>query len=536
MADRAVNQTSEAIIICLTPDVCKTPLGASLVPVPYPIIAKFDAAKATSQKTNFEGNPVFHMGSFLPQVQGDEAGVGGGIVSGVNIGCCKPIQHSSTLKTEGEWVVRHGDLMEMNCAGPKGTGNTKGKIIFIAMLKLSQVSPDGSIEYTEERTVTDANGNTTSEKIKVTRSADGSLQEASYSQVKQDSQGNVAGTSSDFKFDHEGKLSEANYETRSQPAPYDAEGQSVSEGQTFNELEYQPPENSLQRPEPDLAGDPEYQQAQRDMEAAEAEIQAIKKEQALDAAQLALDVAGMADPTPVSDVAGGIMSASRGDWMGAGLSVISIVPYLGDAVAKPMKAAKAAAKASKLAAKLKKASDKLKKAKEAAEAAAKKAKDRLKKKTSKVDDAVTRADDGGKIKGRKKTNHQKAAIGEKAAHDKMLKEGYEPVGKTDGVYRKGETGIDGIYKNKSPPPDYVITEAKYGTSRLGNTADGKQMSDPWIRNRLDKQVGSRIEADKIRKAMDAGRVDRIVLNVKPDGSVVQKTLDISGKVVSKKSI
>ena len=39
--------------------------------------------------------------------------------------------------------------------------------------------------------------------------------------------------------------------------------------------------------------------------------------------------------------------------MGAGLSIISAVPYLGDAIGKPVKASRMARKAAKLASKLK---------------------------------------------------------------------------------------------------------------------------------------------------------------------------------------
>ncbi|WKJ88907.1 hypothetical protein QZJ86_12840 [Methylomonas montana] len=57
-----------------------------------------------------------------------------------------------------------------------------------------------------------------------------------------------------------------------------------------------------------------------------------------------------------------------------------------------------------------------------------------------------------------KTNHEKAAFGERTAHDRMTEKGYEPVGNTDGNYYPGKQGIDGVYKNPSPPPDYIITE------------------------------------------------------------------------------
>jgi len=47
--------------------------------------------------------------------------------------------------------------------------------------------------------------------------------------------------------------------------------------------------------------------------------------------QLAADIAGIFDPTPTSDAIGGILSLVQGDFVGAGLSVVGMVPYIGDA-------------------------------------------------------------------------------------------------------------------------------------------------------------------------------------------------------------
>lgn len=60
--------------------------------------------------------------------------------------------------------------------------------------------------------------------------------------------------------------------------------------------------------------------------------------------QTAVDIAGIADPTPISDVIGAGMSLWTGDFIGAGLSLISVVPYVGDALGKTAKGARAAKK------------------------------------------------------------------------------------------------------------------------------------------------------------------------------------------------
>lgn len=126
------------------------------------------------------------------------------------------------------------------------------------------------------------------------------------------------------------------------------------------------------------------------------------------------------------------------------------------------------------------------------------------------------------------TSHQKAAIGEKTAHDKMVQDGHTPLGNTNGVYQPGQTGIDGVYKNASPPPDYIITEAKYGTAKLGKTADGIQMSDSWVTgsDRLEKAGLTQKDIKAIREGLEFGdgTVEKRLIRVKPDGSVTSKII------------
>ena len=126
------------------------------------------------------------------------------------------------------------------------------------------------------------------------------------------------------------------------------------------------------------------------------------------------------------------------------------------------------------------------------------------------------------------TSHQKAAIGEKTAHDEMVKQGHTPLGNTNGVYQPGQTGIDGVYKNASPPPDYIITEAKYGTAKLGKTADGMQMSDNWVTRskRLEKAGLQQTDIDAIKRGLRRGdgTVEKILVRVKPDGTIKTRTI------------
>jgi hypothetical protein len=86
----------------------------------------------------------------------------------------------------------------------------------------------------------------------------------------------------------------------------------------------------------------------------ERQLDAIQSETATEIAKTVVDLAGLVDPTPISDAVGAVLSLKDGDLLGAGLSVFSMVPYLGDAVGKPAKAAKSARKLAALKAKAQK--------------------------------------------------------------------------------------------------------------------------------------------------------------------------------------
>ena len=127
------------------------------------------------------------------------------------------------------------------------------------------------------------------------------------------------------------------------------------------------------------------------------------------------------------------------------------------------------------------------------------------------------------------SNAKKGVFGEAKADAFMKQKGFKKLNGPDvqvGDAPRG-TGIDGVYENLKPPPKYVIGEAKFGSSQLGKTQDGMQMSENWIENRLNKAVGRRQAAD----ILDEG-YDRVLLKVDENGAVTPKIIseDAAGKV------
>lgn len=119
-----------AVIVCLAPDVCKTPVGSAIVPIPYMIISKLSWSQRTAKTAEFTGMEAFTMASRTDKVTGDEPGTAGGVKSGVNRGWCRPKSNKSTVVIEGRELLQNDNLYEMNCAGPEGVSNTIGRLVY----------------------------------------------------------------------------------------------------------------------------------------------------------------------------------------------------------------------------------------------------------------------------------------------------------------------------------------------------------------------------------------------------------------------
>jgi len=85
----------------------------------------------------------------------------------------------------------------------------------------------------------------------------------------------------------------------------------------------------------------------------------------------------------------------------------------------------------------------------------------------------------------------------------------------DSLDSKIRHGIDGIYENLTPVPDFVIDEVKYGTACLSETKKtGPQMGMKWILVRIEKLYREGILSDeqyeKLDMAIQNKTIDRIV--------------------------
>lgn len=96
------------------PDVCKTPIGPSIVPIPYPNISKSaDLAKGTKSVKINNQSAALKKSNFSTST-GDDAGVAKGIISGKHKDKTEFVSYSFDVKFEGQNAVRHADMTTHN--------------------------------------------------------------------------------------------------------------------------------------------------------------------------------------------------------------------------------------------------------------------------------------------------------------------------------------------------------------------------------------------------------------------------------------
>ncbi|MDB2154107.1 hypothetical protein [Clostridium butyricum] len=148
------------------------------------------------------------------------------------------------------------------------------------------------------------------------------------------------------------------------------------------------------------------------------------------------------------------------------------------------------------------------------------------------------------------SNKQKGNYGEHKADDNLINNqslkdaGYDlksvgreaPQNPNDKIVK----GIDGLYENMNPDSNikYVIDEAKFGSSKLGNTKDGVQMSNDWLtggntkKSRILKAVDNdKTLATKITRALEKNQVERVLSKVDSAGKVTTYRLNSEGKII-----
>lgn len=90
-------------------DVCNVPSPAGPVPTPFVNVAQCVDAHGgtTSRAVKIGGRAVITVRTEIARSSGDEAGVGGGVISGTFLGSMRYRSGSSKVLVEGSGVVTH---------------------------------------------------------------------------------------------------------------------------------------------------------------------------------------------------------------------------------------------------------------------------------------------------------------------------------------------------------------------------------------------------------------------------------------------
>ncbi|MFN0113196.1 MAG: PAAR-like domain-containing protein [Paracoccaceae bacterium] len=110
------HKASMGIAMATVPDVCKTPAPpAPPVPIPYPNIAQSSTLSGGTTTVKADGGQMCaNQPSKYDMSNGDEAGVLGGVVSGVNMKAAEWILFSFNVDLEGKGACRLSDKMTNN--------------------------------------------------------------------------------------------------------------------------------------------------------------------------------------------------------------------------------------------------------------------------------------------------------------------------------------------------------------------------------------------------------------------------------------
>lgn len=113
------------------PDVCKTPAGNVVVPMPYPNNWNCMISSKILPKILINNTPAINLKTEGQMTQGDQAGVQGGVVSGKIMGKAKCLMGSLRLLLKGAPAILMGRSPTMH-----NNNNAPGQIISAGQTKI----------------------------------------------------------------------------------------------------------------------------------------------------------------------------------------------------------------------------------------------------------------------------------------------------------------------------------------------------------------------------------------------------------------
>ena len=116
------------------PDVCLTPVGPAVVPIPYPNVAAGPMGVPAAYKVLFQGAPAHNLSTVVPLTNGDNAGVATGVASGTVMGPSRHLTGAFTVLVGGMPATRLTSMSlqnSTNCPGMR-VSPSQTKVLLLA--------------------------------------------------------------------------------------------------------------------------------------------------------------------------------------------------------------------------------------------------------------------------------------------------------------------------------------------------------------------------------------------------------------------
>jgi len=115
------------------PDVCLTPAGPVMVPIPYPNIAMGPTAIPNQTIVLIMAMPAHNLGTIIPLTNGDEAGVGLGVASGMIMGPSRHLTGSFSVLYDGMPATRLTSMSLQNSTNAPGVRMVPSQTIVLLL-------------------------------------------------------------------------------------------------------------------------------------------------------------------------------------------------------------------------------------------------------------------------------------------------------------------------------------------------------------------------------------------------------------------
>lgn len=138
---QGISSTNSGAVTVGGPDVCLTPMGSSLVPVPYTNVARSATLADGSKTVKIDGGMGAIDGCRYSTSTGDQSGSGKGVGSGTVGDRAEFINNSHDIKIEGQGVCRNSDPMTHNNKNAMGVNQDSALPPSAKALDVAQPEP-----------------------------------------------------------------------------------------------------------------------------------------------------------------------------------------------------------------------------------------------------------------------------------------------------------------------------------------------------------------------------------------------------------